>query len=179
MRGKRRQSTYSSWLNSVSHGAEFDAIHKSHTDMFYSLSYQQDMKIDSFLREYKSNLDKLKEKYLHEQNYSISNDFGFLSTDNVKITIEQRDALQLATQSQSNSELWTSLRKNRLTASMAGRIYKSRSLLSPDKLWKRPFSNEATRHGLAFESIALSAVEESEGISIRPSGCWLDLERSW
>jgi hypothetical protein len=95
------------------------------------------------------------------------------------LTREDVKLIEYETRNQKYSLLWNALRKKRITASLAGRVFKSKSKLSADSIWRVCESTEAMKHGILFESLALEAVGKKANQLIQPSGLWLDSGRPW
>lgn len=115
-------------------------------------------------------------------NHSIIDDELF---DNIVFGIDQqisrqkRDWIEQETKLQQSSPLWRLLRLNKLTASCAGKLYKSIKKQSKSKLFRKISENEAMKHGVAFEPLAIAALEKSNDVKIKESGLWISLNKPY
>lgn len=160
---------------------KFTALQEHTAEVFYSLKQSKN---DEILHQFINALDKntteltkIPLEYLDTLNTHSYSKFIVNSKDIAKITVEERDRIQIDTSTQS-SLLWSQLRRNRFTASIAATIFKSKNL-NAEKIWKEIVPNEYMNYGKAIEPLAIEALSVAAKKNIMQSGLWLDLERPW
>jgi len=102
-----------------------------------------------------------------------------LLVERLQVTLEQRDQIQIETIGQSVKEEWKIQRRNRLTASNAGTVYKLRDSTKNEATLKKilyPIDlsfNEHIKRGINLEPIAKSVYSLTQGHEIKECGLFV------